>query len=99
MTTCTPTAIQSGRSRSAAEEIHRFHLHDDFVVLVQHLTARADDTAVWPTARLLGFEHGEAAAQRIARPHRLEPAQAVDPRRAEAVALANHGVDQQAHIS
>ena len=57
-----------------------------------------DDPSIGPTARQLGFEHGESPMQGIARSDWFEPAQVVDAWRAETVAVANHRIDEQAHV-
>src|SRR5207237_698297 len=86
------------RTGPAAEEVDSLYVHDDFVVLIEHFTARADDASIGPTARQLGFEHGESPMQGIARSDWFEPAQVVDAWRAETVAVANHRIDEQAHV-
>src|SRR5258708_10934035 len=69
-----------------AEKVHRLHLHDHFVVLIEHFTARADDAPVVPTPRQLGFAHSEAPAQGVAWADRLEPTHVVNTRRTERLA-------------
>jgi Group II intron, maturase-specific domain len=82
----------------AAEEVHGFELQDHFALLVYHLAARTHYTPIGAAARPARLEHHESSCERVAWTHWLEPAQIVDAWRAQALARADHGVDQQPHV-
>src|SRR5690349_18996865 len=71
--------------------------HHRLAVLVEDLGQRAHDAAIGLAARRDDLGHGEARAQRVARPHGLEPADLVAARRAERCGLLEEAVPHEAH--
>ena len=72
-------------------------LADDDAVLVQHLRLRDHGAPVGAALRRVGLDDAHAAGEDVAGAHRPGPAQALDPRRAEAGRAVEDPVDEQAH--
>jgi hypothetical protein len=74
-----------------------FHLHDFLVVLVQHFPAHQHQADVRLAFHRARFEHDAAHVQRVAGAYRLEPADVLQARRAEAGGVEQVGVAHHAH--
>src|SRR5437867_13393257 len=90
-------AIRRISGGSAGEEVHPRGGHDHLAPLIPHLHHRADDPPVRFAARGGRLGHGETGGERVARAHRLEPAQLVDARGAKARRVLEEAVVEEAH--
>src|SRR5688572_15423790 len=85
------------RSIFAAKEPPAFHGEHQLAVLVHRLPAVLHQPDAFARGGRPRFNHGAAVGEGVARTHRLEPADAVDARRAEAGGLAQVAFHHQAH--
>src|SRR3984893_11577386 len=101
-TTAARTSEARRRHRSisggaAREEVHARGGHDHLAVLVPQLHDGANDPAVWLASRGGGFEHGQAAGERVPGADGLEPAQLVEAGGPEARRVLEETLAEKTH--
>src|SRR5688572_27478904 len=85
------------RSILAAKEPPAFHGQHQLAPLVHRFPAMLHQPDALARRGCPRFKHDAAIGERVARAHRLEPADAVDSRRAEARGLVDVGLAHEAH--
>src|SRR5688572_11007705 len=93
---CAGMSRRSGR-RLAAEHSPAFHAEHDLALLVERFPAVPDQPDARSARRGARLEHGAPVGEGIARANRLQPADVVDPRGAEARGAPDVALDHQTH--